>query len=260
MRYDLHNHTTRCNHAVGTMDEYIEQAIKRGIDGFGFACHAPMEFDKAYRMSLSELSEYQDDVLKLKAQYAGVCDIVLGLEVDYLPGYMEESVLNFECDYLIGSVHFIEGWGFDNPAFIAEYDRRDLDECWRIYLHETIAMAGCGYFDIVGHFDLFKVFGHQPSGHVQSDILRTLEAIKESGMTMEINAAGLRKKVAEAYPSAEILRLAHTLEIPITFSSDAHAPEQVGYAREEIERMAKEAGYTHYAIFHKRQREMIPLR
>lgn len=74
-------------------------------------------------------------------------------------------------------------------------------------------------------------------------------------MTMEINAAGLRKKVAEAYPSAEILRLAHTLEIPITFGSDAHAPEQVGYAREEIERMAKEVGYTHYAIFHEHQRD-----
>jgi hypothetical protein len=31
-RIDLHNHTTRCNHAEGTIDEYIERAIEIGID------------------------------------------------------------------------------------------------------------------------------------------------------------------------------------------------------------------------------------
>ncbi len=31
MRIDLHNHTTRCNHASGTIDEYIEKAIDIGL-------------------------------------------------------------------------------------------------------------------------------------------------------------------------------------------------------------------------------------
>ena len=31
MLIDLHNHTTRCNHATGSMREYIEEAIKKGI-------------------------------------------------------------------------------------------------------------------------------------------------------------------------------------------------------------------------------------
>jgi len=49
MRIDLHNHTIRCNHATGTIDEYIQRAIELGVDIYGFAEHAPMNFDPHYR-------------------------------------------------------------------------------------------------------------------------------------------------------------------------------------------------------------------
>ena len=48
MRIDLHNHTVRCNHAIGSMEEYIKRAIELKIDIYGFSEHAPMEFDKHY--------------------------------------------------------------------------------------------------------------------------------------------------------------------------------------------------------------------
>ncbi len=51
MRIDLHNHTTRCNHAEGTIDEYIQKAIELGIDIYGFSEHAPMDFDPEYRLA-----------------------------------------------------------------------------------------------------------------------------------------------------------------------------------------------------------------
>ena len=51
-RVDLHNHTTLCNHATGTVEEYVKRAIELGIDEYGFACHAPMNFDPKYRMKL----------------------------------------------------------------------------------------------------------------------------------------------------------------------------------------------------------------
>ena len=58
MRVDLHNHTSLCKHASGTMEEYIQKAIKEKIDIFGFSCHNPMEFDKQYRMDFAELPFY----------------------------------------------------------------------------------------------------------------------------------------------------------------------------------------------------------
>ena len=45
MRVDLHNHTYYCNHAEGSMQDYIDAALREGIDIFGFSCHAPMDFD-----------------------------------------------------------------------------------------------------------------------------------------------------------------------------------------------------------------------
>lgn len=259
MRYDLHNHTWRCNHAVGSMDEYVQKAIEQGLEGFGFACHAPMAFDEENRMALVELESYKRDVLELKERYAGVCDIKLGLEVDYLPGFMEEEVLQFEGDYLIGSIHFLGDWGFDNPAFLAEYAKRDINESWRRYLEGIVAMAQSGHFDIVGHFDLMKVFGFRPTEDLYPEIEQALQAIKRAGMVIELNASGLRKKVAEPYPSESILQMARALEIPITFSSDSHAPEHVGFERIRLENLAKQVGYTHYTIFTHREKESLKI-
>ena len=59
MRVDLHNHTTLCNHATGTMEEYIQKAISLNIDIFGFSDHAPMDFEPEYRMSLAQTSSYE---------------------------------------------------------------------------------------------------------------------------------------------------------------------------------------------------------
>ncbi|MDE5602362.1 MAG: PHP domain-containing protein, partial [Helicobacter sp.] len=58
MKVDLHNHTSFCNHATGSMEEYIQKAIEEKIDIFGFSCHNPMRFDEKYRMSFTQLSLY----------------------------------------------------------------------------------------------------------------------------------------------------------------------------------------------------------
>jgi hypothetical protein len=51
---------------------------------------------------------------------------------------------------------------------------------------------------------------------------------QKTGCAIELNTAGLRKDCREIYPSREILQLAFQTGVPITFGSDAHAPEEVG--------------------------------
>ena len=60
MRIDLHNHTTLCNHATGSMEEYVQKAIELGIDEFGFSEHAPMDFDQKYRLDISKKDYYEN--------------------------------------------------------------------------------------------------------------------------------------------------------------------------------------------------------
>jgi len=257
MKVDLHNHTTLCNHAEGTVDAYVQEAIRQGIDVYGFSDHAPMDFDPKYRMDFEQMETYQKWVMDAKVKYADKIEVLFGYEVDYLPGHMDKRILEADVDYLIGSVHFINEWGFDNPEFIGQYEHEDIDAIWQKYFDLIEAMAKSGYFDIVGHIDLIKVFKFMPKKDIVSMARPALKAIKAADMVLEINVAGYRKPCAEPYPSPSLLKAAFELDIPITFSSDAHKPEQVGLFRTEAEALAKSIGYRECALFKKRKKEMV---
>ena len=257
MRIDLHNHTTRCNHAKGSMRSYIERAIELGIDIYGFSEHAPMDFDKEYRLRFDEMKDYENDVKYLQKEYQDRIKIVLGYEVDYLKGYIDKRVIDAKVDYLIGSVHFLGRWGFDNPEFNDEYSKRNIDDIWQEYFSNIEAMVKTGYFDIVGHLDLIKVFNFLPKRDIRSIATPALKAIKKANMVIELNSAGLRKPCKEVYPSQLLLEVAYELDIPITFSSDAHAIGQVGFKYDEVTKLAKEIGYSKAVTFEQRQRELV---
>ena len=256
-RIDLHNHTTRCNHAEGTVDEYIQRAIEIGIDIYGFSEHAPMNFDPHYRLQFEEMQEYTDDILRAKERYKDDIQILLGYEVDYLPNHMDQRVLTAKVDYLIGSVHFIDKWSFDNPEFIGKWKSKNIDEIWKAYFEATEAMAKSGHFDIVGHLDLIKIFKYMPKQDTRLLAKNALLAIKKSNMVLEINTAGLRKPINEIYPSVLLLEEAYSLNIPICFSSDAHAVEQIGFKYEEATALAKSIGYSKAVTFEAREKKLL---
>ncbi len=272
MRIDLHNHTTLCNHAVGTTEEYIQRAIEIGIDVYGFSDHAPAKngFDPKYRMDISQKGLYEKEVLTLQEKYQDQIKILLGYEVDFLKGdYILDDIIQSNVDYFIGSVHFIldshskyslfnhNFWGFDNPEFIDQYETKDIDKIWEDYFGAVKLMAQSGHFDIVGHFDLIKVFGFLPKKDIRFFVEDALKAIKQFNMVLEINPAGLRKPVKEQYPSRTILELAYSLDIPITFGSDAHKLEDIGFKYDEVTTLAKEIGYTKAVLFEKRSKQFI---
>jgi histidinol-phosphatase (PHP family) len=259
MIVDLHNHTTLCNHAEGTIDEYIQEAIKCKTKIFGFSDHAPMSFDEKYRMRFDDMELYEKSVFDAKHKYKNKIDILLGYEVDYLKGYMDKRVLDADVDYLIGSVHFLDGWGFDNPEFIGKWQEQDIDEVWQKYFDTIEEMANSKLFNIVGHLDLIKVFKYMPKGDIVEISKNALIAIKESGMSMELNVAGYRKDVKEAYPSKVLLNEAYKLDIPITFGSDAHMPTQVGLFEDEIMKMAKSVGYSKAVYYVKKEMRYISI-
>jgi histidinol-phosphatase (PHP family) len=257
MLVDLHNHTPLCNHAEGNLEEYILVAIQSNTKVFGFSDHAPMDFDPKYRMKFEEMQKYEKEVLAAKEKYKDAITILLGYEVDYLPGHMDKKVLNADVDYLIGSVHFLEGWGFDNPEFIGRWKEQNINEIWQKYFDTIETMANSKLFDIVGHFDLIKVFKFMPTKSIIQMAEGALKAIKKADMVLELNVAGYRKDIQEAYPSKELLEMAFNLDIPITFASDAHKPEQVSLFNKEIVDLARSVGYTECSYFIKRKRKSI---
>lgn len=241
------------------MEAYIQEAIKEGVEVFGFSDHAPLQWDAEYRMAYEEMDDYEREFHQLREKYAGEIKLILGYEADYLPFKMYSDVFRRKVDYLIGSVHFLGMWGLDNPSYIGEFQQRGIGEVWREYFGAIRDMARCGMYEIVGHMDLIKIFGHFPSKKPDKSVTEALVAIKKAGMAIEINCSGWSKPVGEQYPSRAILESAYDLGVPITFGSDSHSPRHIAKMHETAYALARSIGYQEACYFEDHKMHMVKI-
>jgi histidinol-phosphatase (PHP family) len=253
---DYHIHTRMCRHAEGEPREYVEHAIVVGMDEMGFADHLPFlhgweprhDLTDDWAMRVDELDGYCTTVLDLAQEYAGDVRIVLGVEADFIPDTLEQTAAVLEqypFEYVIGSVHIVgDRFGFDHPEMAGRLEAYGIDRIHLESLELTRRAAETGLFDVAGHLDHAKKFGPPAdAGAVADAASSALRAVAAAGMRVEINTAGLRKPVGEAYPGPALLAEAHELGVPLVLGSDAHRPEHVGYGFDRAAELARAAGY-----------------
>jgi histidinol-phosphatase (PHP family) len=259
---DLHMHTPLCRHATGEPVDYARRATELGFREIGFSDHSPMKRDDFddWRMRFDQLDEYVENVRKAQKEFPQLT-IRLALEVDYLPGqeeWIRELAARHPWDYFIGSVHYVsDSWAVDSPYKLSEWKTRDVWEVWSVYFERLTMAAETGLFEIIGHADLPKKFGHRPSRDCTPLFEPFLAAAKKCGCALDVNTAGLRKECKEIYPSRQFLELAIQKGVPITFGSDAHAPEEVGMNFKEAIELARSVGYRECLTFEKRRSRTI---
>lgn len=260
---DYHLHTALCKHARGTVRQYCSAAFAKGIPEICFTdhCPAPDGYDPEHRMSLEDFPRYRRSVLELRNGDAP--EILFGIEADYYEGcedFLKDWLPAQDFDFVLGSVHFIEAWGFDNPEARHIWDSVDVRTTWSRYFKLVDRLAGSGLFDAVGHLDIPKKFDYRPpDGELAEMAAPVLDRIAKAGMGIEVNASGLRKPVGEVYPSMLLLSMAHEREIPICFGSDAHQPAEVGAGLDAALALALEAGYTRAFRIRARKKVLVPL-
>lgn len=255
---DYHMHTPLCGHAVGEPREYVMRAIESGLTEIGFSDHAPMFVyqDPKIAMRLDQLPVYHKMIEDVRKQFSKKIAIKIALEADFILGIEDQTkeiLAAYPYDYVIGSVHFIDNWGFDNPHDLVSWQGKNIDKVYRQYYNLLRLSAQSKLFDIMGHVDLVKKFGHRPTTDMTTEIMKTAEVFKESGVAVEINTAGLRKPVHEMYPSVDALMIYCREGVPLTFGSDAHAPKEVGEDFAEAFKLARAAGYKEYVTFKQRK-------
>ncbi|WP_041231109.1 histidinol-phosphatase HisJ family protein [Deinococcus peraridilitoris] len=238
-------HTPLCQHATGTPLEMARAALDAGLAGITFTDHMPMPawYDAPWRMRRDQLDHYVSSVREAQSAFASRLEVRLGLEADFHPGtehWIEEVLSAHEWDYVIGSVHYIGAWGFDNPEFQDEYERRDPGALYRSYYALIEGAARSGLFDAIGHLDLPKKFGLRAPE--DGPALAALDVIAARGLALDFNTAGWRKVVGEAYPSPELTYQAVARGIPFVLGSDAHSPEEVGYRLGDARQLLLEEG------------------
>jgi histidinol-phosphatase (PHP family) len=257
---DYHMHTPLCGHAVGEPAEYVQQGIKAGLKEMGFSDHAPLvsHRDPTVTMDFDELPEYLKMIEDVQKRFAQDIIVKIALESDYLPGYEDKTKAihdGYPYDYIIGSVHFLGDWAFDDPKFLSSWKDKDINKTYRQYYDLLRQSAKSGLFDIIGHCDLVKKFGHRATEDMTDEVQATAKTFKETGVAIEINTAGLRKPVKEIYPTLECLKIYCQAGVPLTFGSDAHTPKDVGRDFDKAADLASAAGFREYLIFKQRKVE-----
>jgi histidinol-phosphatase (PHP family) len=209
----------------------------------------------------ADLDAYVDAVLAAKR--AGL-PVVLGLEVDHYAGRMDKVVAlldGYPFDVLLGSVHWLGAWGFDNyeePVVAAEWHARSTEQVWSVYTDAVEELAGSGACDVLAHLDLVKVTGRRPPS-LGEHHARMAEVVAGSGLAVELSSVGWRKPVGEPYPAPDLLRLLRARGVAVTTASDAHSLPDVGAGVADLRPLLASAGYETLVAYRSRQRRPVPL-
>jgi histidinol-phosphatase (PHP family) len=258
---DYHCHCDYSIDATGSIDEYCQAAIQRGLVEICFTTHYDANphatggdgfigvNGERRPINPENLAPYVDDVLRANERYFGEgLAVRLGLEFGWYSG-CEEHVARlrqlYDFDYVLCGLHELE-----NTCFCCsdEYERclnrYSVERMAELYFSDAIAAASSGLFDAIAHLDYYRKYGEKFYGPKVNEIHRPyiaelFGALNSTGTAIEINTAALRRGFLQSFPSVEIINAARRAEVEIGhLGSDAHSPDQVGYEFETVAPLA----------------------
>lgn len=257
---DIHLHTWHSHGQAATEAMFLAARIRR-LSVIGFSEHSPRPAGYGYPADyqdklISQFALYTQEVLAIaeRAALNGIT-VLLGMEADFIPG--QESFVAGLCrsypfEYVIGGLHFQGDWGFDYSADDwAALPQERRFAIYAQYYRDLALMCQTRLFNVAAHPDLVKLFTVEDfRAWLDTDeapplITSALTAMKDNGVIMEVSSAGLRKPCREVYPGPRIMALAASMELPISFGSDAHCANTPAYGFAALARYAASFGYTH---------------
>lgn len=269
-RADLHTHT-KLSHGTGSIAEMYQASMRAGLEYIGFSEHAPLPAgfpSPVYNTDLTQtFAPYAQEVLDLKrAWHEGLPRPLLGIELDWLPScrpWMRSLIESQPFDYVYGSVHHLDGMGLGK----AESWNISLEEQFArftAYYCEMAALARSGFAQIVSHPDFIKLrvadnfHAWLELESSRKTIWRAMAALRENGLALEVNSAGLRQNFREFYPAPPVMEIAHALALPIVLGSDAHCPGDVANGLSAAQTYAASFGYNQSLIFCEKKPVPLP--
>lgn len=226
MYANYHTHTTRCNHAIGTEEEYIKKAIDSGMQILGFSDHVPYPFPKwhnsNFRMRIDELPDYVNTLKALREKYKDDIQILIGFETEYYPAYFNQLIEildGYDYDYLILGQHFLES----ETSGIYSGNKTNDEAVLEGYVNQTIEAMETGRFSYLVHPDIINYIG---SDEIYSKHMKRLcVAAKRLNIPLEINFLGMKE--GRNYPCDKFFKIVGEVGNQVVFGSDAHNPEDV---------------------------------
>ncbi len=247
-------------------ERYLAAAEEQGIEELGVSEHI-YRFKEALELwGHPYWHDQAVDDLAAYCEFVRTTPLRLGVEADFIRGAEDriaELLEGHDFDYVVGSVHYLgEAGAVDDRRYDVWDSFRDADSLWRTYFEWQADLVRSGLFDIVSHPDLVKIWGEDrpaPERDPRFHYEPFVEALAEYQIAVEISTAGLRKPVGEIYPALALAEMCLEAGTEFALSSDAHAPDQVGFGYDEAIGFLTELGVERICVFDRRQRRTEPL-
>ncbi len=219
---NYHTHTSRCQHAIGSEEEYILHAIKGGYSVLGFADHSPWHYDSNFvsnmRMKEEQLDDYIDTLKRLQEKYKDQIDIKIGLEVEFFEKYLpwlKQTLKTKEIDYIILGNHYDEtdetGIYYGMPISYSSLVR---------YVDQCIKAMDTGLYSYIAHPDL-ACFDPYDDRYI-AEYTRLCEYALKKDMPLEFNLLGF--KFHRHYPNPQFWKIVSRIGNKAIIGVDAHEP------------------------------------
>ncbi len=258
IKQNLHTHSLYCD-GKNTLEEMIQEAIRKQFTILGFSSHAYAPLDDA-GMTQEGQEKYKEEVLALKEKYKGQIEIYLGLEQDI--SYRTKNPETFE--YIIGSKHYMEKdgkvYGIDYSKdqmkkMLLDFYQNDFLKFAKAYYEELKEMAKLDEIDIVGHIDLLMKYNEDESflSFENKQYLQyayeAIDCLIEANKIFEINTGAMARGYRTTpYPHQAVLKYMHTKGARIVLNSDCHDKDYLDCGYELSLKLIQEAGFTKMEI------------
>jgi histidinol-phosphatase (PHP family) len=191
--------------------------------------------------------------------------VKVGMEVDYYRDQMDDVaalVDQYPFDVLIGSVHWLNSWQFDdidNAVQMNGWRTRDVDQTWAEYTVALEELTATRTVDVLAHPDVIKVAGFF-AAHPEPLWDAMAEAAAAVDVSVECSSSGWFKPAAEQYPAGGFLDRLVERGVTFTTASDAHRLERVGSRAGDLATLLEARGVHQLASYDERRRTMVALR
>jgi histidinol-phosphatase (PHP family) len=250
---DAHVHIERGPYTKEWISKFVDKAVDNNITELYLLEHSHrfFEFRDLYK-EICSYSQYQMDwftrrnnlslieYLKLidacrKEQYP--ISVKWGLEICYVQGKEEviRNVLNCkDFDFLTGSIHWIDSWGFDHK--VEYWEDKNVNEIHLRYYELMIELVKSNLFDHLAHPDSIKCFNRYPTIDMTDRYVNLAEKIKQYGIKAEISGGlHLNYNHQELGINKYLFEIMRSRNIDFITASDAHSQENVGKFIKECE-------------------------
>ncbi len=238
---DMHSHVSH-----SSASQMVLAAQQKGLRVLGLSEHV-FQMQET-RLALQHLKPdgplltfdtYIEDISAAAGQ--SNVDIRLGLEVDFIPGKNElihSFVQEYSWDFLIGSVHEIDGIQFEANY---KWSREEGETLWLQYFELLCRAVMSGYFSVVSHPVRMRVNNPYLPPTFDEELERLAATAAHYDVALEINGYDL------LHYHSLVLRLANACKVhhtSVSVGSDAHYPKGVAQAHQQTEHMLREIGIT----------------